>query len=216
VLGLALLRAMGLSVRVYLPALIFPNTGNMGIPLSMFAFGDAGLAAAVAFFAAIALFQFSLGPGITTGSFNLRQTLTTPAVWAMPLVFTLLSLGVVLPAWIANTVNVLAGLTIPLMILSLGTSIARIKVTGARRLVGLALFRLASGFVVGIGIVHLLGLTGAARGAVLLQASMPAAVFNYMFALRYDAEPENVAAIVIISTLVSFLTLPLLLAFALS
>ncbi|TAL01764.1 MAG: AEC family transporter [Rhodospirillaceae bacterium] len=215
VLGFAVLRARGLSARVYLPALMFPNTGNMGIPLSLFAFGDAGLAAAVAFFATVALFQFSLGPSITTGNFSLRQSLSTPVVWAMPLVLALLGLGIALPVWVANTVNVLAGMTIPLMILSLGTSLARLRVTGAARLAGLALVRLVIGFAIGVGVVHLFGLTGAARGAVLIQSSMPAAVFNYLFALRYGARPEDVAAIVIISTLISFLTLPLLLAFVL-
>ena len=63
---------------------------------------------------------------------------------------------------------------------------------------------------------HLFGLDGVARGVVVLECSMPAALFNYMLAMRYDNNPEEVAGLVITSTLFSFATLPFLLAFILS
>jgi predicted permease len=214
-LGWGLLKLMRQPVRVYLPAMIFPNSGNMGIPLSMFAFGEAGLVAAVAFFATISVYQFTLGIGLASGRVALREVATSPVIWSLALAFALLSFDLRLPAWIANTVEVLAGLVIPLMMLSLGVSIARLKVTALGPSVLCAIFRLVAGFGVALAVCALLGLDGPARGAVLIQSAMPAAVFNYLFALRYDNRPGEVAGIVLISTLLSFATLPLLLAYVL-
>jgi predicted permease len=213
--GAALLRFLRLPLRVYLPAMIFPNSGNMGVPLSMFAFGDAGLVAAVAFFAAISLFQFSLGISLASGRFSVRGVLSSPVLWAMFAALAMIRFDIPVPEFAANTIQVLAGLVIPLMMLSLGTSLARLKVTALGRSVGFSLFRLGTGFAIALGMTHLLGLSGAARGAVMIQSAMPTAVFNYLFALRYDNRPDEVAGIVVISTLLSFLTLPLLLAFVL-
>src|SRR5262249_33885910 len=101
-------------------------------------------------------------------------------------------------------------------LLSLGTSLTRLKLTGVARGFGFSLFRLAGGFAAALTVTTLFHLEGAARGAVLIQSSMPAAVFNYFFALRFNNRPDEVAAIVFISTIASFLTLPLLMAFVLS
>jgi predicted permease len=115
----------------------------------------------------------------------------------------------------SNTIATLGNLTIPLMLMSLGTSLASLKVVGLRRSVGFSVFRLAGGFGLSLVAVWLLDLDGAARGAVVIQSTMPSAVFNYLFAARYDNRPGEVAGIVFISTIFSFLALPLLMAFVL-
>jgi len=79
----------------------------------------------------------------------------------------------------------------------------------------LSIFRLVTGFVVGVGITLLLGLEGAARGVVILQSTMPIAVFAYLFASQNNRRPDEVAGTVVISTILSFLTLPLLLLYIL-
>jgi len=216
VVGFALLRALKLPMRVYLPSLMFPNTGNMGIPLSMFAFGEAGLAAAVAFFATVTLFHFSLGMSISAGRLNAKSVVASPLFWSLPIAFAMVRFGVALPAWADNTISVVGAMVIPLMLISLGVSLARFKIVALWRTFGLSAFRIGAGFLIALGICHVLDLHGPARGAVLIQASMPTAVFNYLFAVTYDNAPEEVAAIVVCSTLVSLLTLPLLLAFALN
>jgi predicted permease len=214
VAGLAL-RARGLSVRAYLPPLIFPNTGNMGLPLCLFAFGDVGLSLAVAYFAITALLQFSVGVGIASGKFNVRTIAANPVLWAIIVAVVLKLTDTHLPKWTVDTVNTLAGFAIPLMLMSLGTSLATLTVAGIGRAVGFSVFRIAGGFLAALAVVTAFGLEGPARGAILIQSAMPTAVFNYLFAVQYKSKPEDVAGIVLVSTVLSFLTLPFLLAFVL-
>jgi len=97
------------------------------------------------------------------------------------------------------------------MLLSLGVSLAQLRVMDFSRTLALSLFRLVLGVGIGFGVAILFGLEGAARGVTIIQFAMPAAVFNYMLALRYQREPNAVAGIVIVSTLLSFVSLPVLL-----
>ena len=69
------------------------------------------------------------------------------------------------------------------------------------------------GFLIGFGMAQLLGFSGVARGVLILQCAMPVAVFNYLLAQRYDRSPEQVASVVVVSTLLTAVTLPLLLPF---
>jgi malate permease and related proteins len=214
--GLAVVRVLKLSPRIYLPALMFPNSGNMGLPLCLFAFGAEGLAMAVAFFATMAALQFSVGESIASGRMSFRNLLTNPVMIAIVIGGFLIGFDATLPAWIDNTLEVLGNLMIPLMLMSLGTSLAKLQVTGLKRSLGFSVLRLAGGFVIAVTVVWMLGLEGAARGSVIIQSTMPVAVFNYMFALRYGNKPEEVAAMVFLSTLLSFAVLPFLMAFVLS
>ena len=76
--------------------------------------------------------------------------------------------------------------------------------------------RIGVGFLVGWGAAEAFGFTGVERGVLILQCSMPVAVFNFLFAERYNNQPEEVAGMVVISTVLSFATLPFLLAFILN
>ncbi|MBL8643749.1 MAG: AEC family transporter [Rhodospirillaceae bacterium] len=213
--GILLVRALRLPVRAYLPVLIFPNVGNMGLPLCFFAFGDVGLALAVAYFAVVSLFQFSLGIGIASGRFGINLLLRNPVMWSLPLAMILLGTDTAVPAWIMNTLTIGGSFAIPLMLMSLGTSLATLSVRSLGRAMGFSVARIFGGFAVALAVTAALGLEGSARGAVLIQSSMPAAVFNYLFAVRYGNAASDVAGIVLTSTVLSFLTLPLLLAYVL-
>lgn len=214
--GLLLLKVLGRPVRAYLPALLFPNVGNMGLPLCLFAFGDVGLALAVAYFAVTSLFQFSLGIGIARGQFDANLFLRNPVLWTLPFALLLLGTDTTLPTWVMNTLATAGSFAIPLMLMSLGTSLATLSVHGLGRAVLFSAFRLGGGFLAALAVVTVLGLEGPARGAILIQSTMPTAVFNYLFAVRYDNNPGDVAGIVLVSTVMSFITLPLLLAFVLA
>ncbi|WP_415842639.1 AEC family transporter, partial [Pseudomonas reidholzensis] len=131
-LGMALLgfivsRLSGLDWRVLLPAFMYPNTGNMGLPISLYAFGEQGLALAVAFFLALSIFQFTLGIAVSGGATSLKGLVRNPIVislaGSMPIIF----LQWELPTWLANTADLLGGMTIPLMLLTLGVSLASIR-----------------------------------------------------------------------------------------
>ncbi len=192
----------------YLPGVMFGNLGNMGIPLAFFAFGDEGLALAVAAFAVHSVAQFTVGVSIHAGGVQARQLVRTPVVWGVLASLPFMLTRTALPEWITNTVDLLASLVVPLMLLTLGVSLARMRVKRVHRSVGLAVGRLAGGLAAGLLVVELFGLEGTARGVLLLQSAMPVAIFNYVFALKYNREPEEIAAAIIVSTVISFATMP--------
>ncbi|MDF2365719.1 AEC family transporter [Sneathiella sp.] len=210
-IGVTALKLSSLNIRNYLPGLMFPNTGNMGLPLCFFAFGEAGLALAIAVFTVFSTLQFTFGIWLSSGASSPGQLLRTPLIYAVIIGLGLKALAFPVPLWIINTTELIGSLTIPLMILALGVSLASLSVNHIRLATGLSVLRLAMGFAVGYGLAALFGLEGVERGVLILECSMPVAVFNYLFSLRYDRAHSHVAGMVLISTLLSFITLPALL-----
>lgn len=209
--GYGVLRFAGLSQRAFLPSQMFPNGGNMGLPLCLLAFGDQGLALGLTYFMISIVFGFTLGMSISSGETSARQLFANPTFYAVAITLILMFSGLRPPQWVADTTDLLGGLTIPLMLIALGVSLAQFRISSLKRSLALSLLRLGLGFVVSLGLAELLGLEGVARGVLILQGSMPVAVFSYLFAVRYGRQPEEVAGTVVLSTLISFLTLPLLL-----
>lgn len=210
-----LLRQMQLSQRAFLPSLVFGNTGNMGLPICLFAYGEQGLALALPFFTIALLGQFSIGIAVAAGQFRPLALLGNPVLWSVVVAVVLMVLDVQLPLWADNTLTLLGQFTIPLMLLALGAALANLRVTAVPRAVLLSLLRLGLGFGLGLGAGLAFGLEGVALGALIIESTMPVAVFNYLFAQLHDNRPEEVAGVVLISTLMSFATLPLLLAWLL-
>jgi predicted permease len=169
----------------------------------------------VGFYLVGSVSQFTLGPLFQGRQSPWRTLVTTPIIYAAGLGIVLLTTGTPLPLWLANTVELLAGLAIPLMLLALGHSLGRFRVHQASIAVGVAALRLGIGFSLGLAAVSILDLHGVTRGVVLIQSSMPVAVFCFLLAARYDRDPEDVAAGILVSTLAAFVMLPLLLLFAL-
>ena len=210
-LGWLYLRVTRAGLPDFLPALMFPNCGNMGVPLCLFAFGEIGLGMGIAFFAVMVLFQFTIGIAIAAGDISLRFILRTPMVYAVFAAVGLLMCDVRLPEWLSNTVHLFAGLTIPVMLMALGVSLAALGISKLRDSLSIALSRILIGLLVGPLVVMMLGLEGAAAGVVIIMAAMPVAVFSYLFGLRYGRSPDVLAGSVVLSTLISFLILPLIL-----
>lgn len=215
VIGFVILSALKLNIRDYLPGLMFPNAGNMGIPLCMFAFGEPGLALAIAVFTVFSMLQFTFGIWLSSGTNSLGQLAKTPLIYAVAIALVSKWLNIEIPIWINNTTGLLGSLTIPLMLLALGVSLASLSVSHLKLATGLSLLRLTIGFFVGYGLSILFNLEGVERGVMILECSMPVAVFNYLFSLRYKRAHSHVAGMVLVSTLLSFITLPALLLFVL-
>lgn len=209
------LRLIKLPIATYLPPLIFPNNGNMGLPLCLFAFGQLGLALALGSFMVMLVATFTVGLVLVTqGSWRERLTSIAkqPVIYAMVIAVVLLVTNTPLPRWIGNTVDLLGGIAIPLMTTALGVSLATLKIRFLGRSIVFSLVRVFGGLLLGYIVCQLMGLTGVSRAVVLLQSAMPIAVFNYLLALRYNRQPEEVAAMVLVSTLIAFAGLPFLLA----
>lgn len=211
ILGAPLLWALKLPVRTFLPAITFPNLGNMGLPLCLFAFGDPGLVLAVVFFAVGAVAHYTFGVWSLSGESSPTRLLRTPLIYAAGAALFFPGFGASPPDWLANTTSLMGGLTIPLLLLTLGVSLAQTKIANFARAGQLAVLRLAIGFGVGLAVSAAFGFTGVERGVVILDCTMPTAVFNYLLAARFGTAPQDVAGAVVVSTALSVLTLPLLL-----
>jgi predicted permease len=210
-LGLVLwlgLRAAGLSLRAYLAPGVFANTGNVGLPVALFAYGQEGLAFAIVIFAIMIIFSFTIGIYVVAGAGKLSDVLKQPLVYASVFggMFALQGWGV--PVWLLNSLDLAGQIAIPLMLLTLGVSIANLSVGEVGRAIVLSLAKLSIATAIAVLVVWLFGLTGVARGVLVLQLIMPVAVTSYLLAERYRAEPDKVAGTVVVSTLISVATIP--------
>ncbi len=215
VVGAALLRLSGQPVRSYLPPVMFGNMGNLGVPLCAFAFGEEGLGLAIGFYIAASTIQFVAGPMIQGRQAAWRTLLTTPIIYSALLGLLLLQTQTTMPSALSNTVELVGGITLPLMLIAMGYSLATFKVSRLGPAIGLTAMRFVLGISAGLLVVWWLELEGALRGVVLIEASMPVAVFNFLFAARYDRDADDIAGAIVVSTAISFITLPWLLLFAL-
>ena len=211
VAGSAVLYLAKLDQRTWLPSQMFPNVGNMGLPLCLLAFGQEGLAFGMTYFMVNTVFGFTIGMMITSGKVSFRELLKNPTFYSVLITLLFLFTDTKPWTWVQNTTKLLGNFTIPLMLIAMGVSLARFHIASVKRSLLISVLRLSMGFVVGVAIAELLGLEGIARGITILQSSMPVAVFSYLFAVRYNRSPEEVAGTVLISTVLSFLSLPLLL-----
>ena len=214
-LALAIVWLLRLPIRSYLPALAIGNNGNLGLPLCLFAFGQEGLGLAVAVYVTNSVGQFTLTPLLQSRTSPWRTLATTPVIYGAVIGAAVLGFGITLPMWGGTTINLLGDLMIPLMLLALGNTLGDLSVRRLPFAVGFGTARIVLGFAVALGIAELFALDGVARGVLILQGAMPAAIFSYLFAARYDRNPDDIAGIVLTSTLVSALTLPLLVGYVL-
>jgi malate permease and related proteins len=210
--GFAVLRVMKLPAHTFLGPLVFSNSGNVGVPICLFAFGEPGLALAMTYFAVSATFHVSLGGPLFAGSFSWKPFLRSPLTWAVAVTVPVVATGAAVPTWIARTTELLGDIAIPPMLLTLGVSLSKMHPESLGRSLVLALVRFALGVSAGFLLTALLGVEGLTRKVLILQASMPVGVLNYLFAHRYGRTPEQVASLVLVSTLLSVLTIPTLLA----
>ncbi|MEM5476309.1 AEC family transporter [Pacificibacter sp. AS14] len=210
VMSLIVIKALGFSVQTCLPCLMFPNSGNMGLPLALIAFGDIGLSLGVAYFVVISLVQHTVGMSIASGKYDFGSLVRQPLIYAIIGVLIVILTGVKVPKVIATTTDLLGGLMIPAMLILLGNSLSKLKVSDFGPAFTLAISRLIIGVFSGLLTIWLLDLTGMIAGLVFLLASMPSAVVSYVYAERFRPDPEQIAGTIVVSTLLTFTFLPVL------
>lgn len=214
-IALAVSRIVRLSARTLVPPMMFLNSGNMGLPLAVLAFGEQALAAAVVLFMIENLLHFSVGIRILDPRARVSQMLRIPLVLAC-LLGTGASLGGVRPPEaIAQGIHLLGQIAIPLMLFALGARLTTANLGHWRIGLLASLLRPLSGLLVAIALLAVFALPGQLPAQLILFAVLPPAVLNFIFAERYGQEPEVVAAIVIWGNLSSLLVVPATLAFLL-
>ncbi len=209
----AVLRVFGLPLRVYVGAMMLANVGNMGLSINSLAFGSEGLAYAMAFWVVVVVGVFTIGEWLPQGTWSLRKLFSSPSVYAVIIGIVLMATGTPLPEMADDTLTLLGGATIPLLLLTLGYTIALLKpahiITGA----ALSVLHIVIAAAVAFALTHLFGFTGKERGVFIMQCLMPCSVFAYLMAEKHLPERSHeVASLILISTLMSIIVLPAALA----
>ena len=200
-----------------LPPFIMPNTGNMGLPICLFAYGSQGLGVAASISAIIILSHFTLGIFLADRKFNINVILKNPPFYAIIISVILLYFKVEVPLFIENTTFLLMYATIFLILMSLGISLTRFKVFSFKKAFISSIGRVIFGPIVGFLLIRYFDLKGFAAGVLLIQCSMPSAVLNYLVASIYSPKKivDSVASTIVVSTVMSFITIPIVVFFAL-
>ncbi|WP_454672957.1 AEC family transporter [Achromobacter pestifer] len=212
VVGALLLKVWKLPVRTLLPTAFLPNAGNLGLPISQLAFGDAGLSVAVAFFAVNSFVMHTIAVRLLPGV-NTKGSWKSPILLASVVAVALRMLHIPVPDWLIETARMLGAVTVPLMLLSLGHALALIPSNGLRDGAKVGAIRLGVGLAAGLVVVWVLDLEPVLAGALTLQMAMPCAVVSYMYAKRYTPLGDTAAGAVLVSTVVFLLLAPLMLWF---
>ncbi|WP_300032659.1 AEC family transporter [uncultured Roseobacter sp.] len=215
VVVLALVALLRIEHRTYTSPLIFGNTGNLGLPLALFAFGAEGLSYAIIVFAVMLIWNFTFGIWMVAGQGSLLKILREPLFGGTVLGLLFMWQGWQTPVFLTNTLNLIGQIGIPLMLITLGVAVARLKAGGMVRAVALSAVKLALCTGVAWAAASWFDLGPVAFGVLVLQVATPVAVTSYMLAEKYGAKAEEVAGLVVASTLMSVASLPVLLAFLL-
>ena len=200
-----------------LPPLIFPNTGNMGLPICMFAYGSKGLGVSASITSLIILCHFTLGVFLADRKFNLNVILKNPPFYAIIFSATMLFYGIKMPVFVVNTTEWLMYVTIFLILMSLGIALTRLKVFSLSNALISSFTRMIIGPAIGFLLIFIFDLKGFAAGVLLIQCSMPSAVLNYLVGSIYSPKKivDSIASTIVVSTLISFVTIPIVVYIAL-
>jgi predicted permease len=205
-------KVMKLDRPTFWAPLIFGNTGNLGLPLALFAFGDVGLSYAVIVFAVMAVGSFSVGVWMVSGGGSISKVFKEPISWATVAGALFLVMGWQTPVWITNTLELAGQMAIPMMLITLGVALARLQVTTISRAVLLSIIKLIAGVTIAWFVGQWFGLNNVAMGVLVVQIATPVAVTSYLLAQKYGADANEVAGLVIVSTALSIFAIPVLLA----
>ena len=200
-----------------LPPLIFPNTGNMGLPICMFAYGSKGLGVSASITSLIILCHFTLGVFLADRKFNLNVILKNPPFYAIIFSAIMLFYGIKMPVFVVNTTEWLMYVTIFLILMSLGIALTRLKVFSLSNALISSFTRMIIGPAIGFLLIFIFNLKGFAAGVLLIQCSMPSAVLNYLVGSIYSPKKivDSIASTIVVSTLISFVTIPIVVYIAL-
>ena len=212
IIGIIFLIFLKKDVIMELPPFILPNTGNMGLPICLFAYGNEGLGVAGAISSLIILFHFTVGVFLASKKFNFEIVLKSPAFYSVLLSILILYFQIPVPNFIVNTTMLLTYATIFLILMSLGIALTRLKVFSFNKALISSIARVILGPVVGFILIYLFNLNGIAAGVLLIQCSMPSAILNFLVGSMYSPKKviDSIASTIVVSTILSFITIPII------
>jgi len=200
-----------------LPPFILPNTGNMGIPICLFAYGTFGMGVAASISAVIVLLHFTLNVFLASKRFNILVIVKSPSFYAILITVAFLYFEIEAPTFVLNTVMLLAYAMIVLILMSLGIALTQLKVFSLKSSIISSIGRVVIGPIIGLILIKIFNLSGVGAGVLLIQSSMPSAILTYLIASMYSPKKvvDSIASTVVVSTLMSIITVPIVVFFAL-
>ena len=200
-----------------LPPLILPNTGNIGLPLCLFAYGTAGLGVASAIASVVILLHFTIGVLLAKKSFSLKILIKNMPIYGILVSVLFLYFEWDVPGYVENTTFLLTYATIFLILMSLGIALAKLKVVSWTHASILGAVRVIIGPFIGFGLIKFFNLDGFAAGVLLIQSCMPSAILTYLVGSMYSEKRvvDSVASVIVTSTVMSFFTIPIVVYYSL-
>jgi predicted permease len=215
VAGWLVARAAGIASKTLVPPMMFNNCGNLGLPLAVLAFGESALAPAVVMFVVSNVIHFSYGAWLLDHHTRLTTVWRSPSILATIAGLAVGFLGIEVWPPLLMSIKMVGDISIPLMLFALGVRLADSRISA----VGFGLFGAVLRPVVGMALawalLQMLDLPPREQALLLVFGALPPAVLNYMFAERYNQEPDKVASMVLIGNLAAVVFLPLALALVL-
>ncbi len=215
--GIIFLFFMKKDISRELPPFFLPNTGNMGIPICLFAYGTLGMGVAAAISSLVVLLHFTANIFLASKKFDIRIILKSPSTYAVIVAVSFLYFDMEMPKLVLNTVMLLGYAMIVMILMSLGVSLTQLKVFSLKSSLISSVGRVIIGPIIGFFIIKIFNLSGFAAGVLLIQSSMPSAILTYLIASMYSPKEivDNISSMIVVSTLMSLITVPIIVFIAL-
>jgi len=215
--GVFFLFFMKKDISRELPPFFLPNTGNMGIPICLFAYGSLGMGVAAAISSLVVLLHFTVNIFLASKNFDIKIILKSPSTYAVIIAVVFLYYDLEMPQFVLNTVMLLGYTMIVLILMSLGISLTQMKVFSIKSSLISSVGRVVVGPIIGFILIKIFNLSGYAAGVLLIQSSMPSAILTYLIAHMYSPKEivDNISSMIVVSTLMSLITIPIVLFIAL-
>ena len=208
--GVIFLFFMKKDISRELPPFFLPNTGNMGIPICLFAYGTLGMGVAAAISSLVVLLHFTANIFLASKKFDIKIILKSPSSYAVIVAVSFLYFDMEMPKVVLNTVMLLGYAMIVMILMSLGVSLTQLKVFSLKSSLISSVGRVIIGPIIGFLVIKIFNLSGFAAGVLLIQSSMPSAILTYLIASMYSPKEivDNISSMIVVSTLMSLITIP--------
>lgn len=205
--------------RAITAVVMFPNNGNMGLPVATFALGAAGLDRAIIYMLGSSFLMFCFGPAMIRGKGlvqGFKLTLRLPLVWAILFGVSLRWLSIQIPWQLDKGIQQLGAAAIPIALILLGVQLSETRFRPGIKEIVVAIARLTLAPIIAYGIGRVLQLETLSLQVLVLQSAMPTAVNSFVIVSEFGGDRDLVARAIVTSTLMSFITLPIVLSLLLN
>ncbi len=212
IVGVVFLFFLKKDISRELPPYFLPNTGNMGIPICLFAYGNLGMGVAAAISSLVILLHFTINIFLASKKFDIKIILKSPPTYAVIVAVLFLYFDLEMPKAVINTVMLLGYAMIVLILMSLGVSLTQLKVFSLKDSIISSIGRVIIGPIIGFLIIKIFNLSGFAAGVLLIQSAMPSAILTYLVAEMYSPKKvvDSISSVIVVSTLMSLITVPII------